>query len=391
MRQPIRVEILSNEIAPYRVPLYNRLSDEEGLDIEVLFCSKRIKERQWEIRTDRHFKNVILPGFNLRLRKSNYAHEIRTIHVNPSLFLHLLRRNPDVVIAMEFSIPAVTAFTYCKLLGKRYISWSEGTLYTERHNSKAQQALRHLIVPRADACIAVSSGAKEKYVALGANPDRVFIGIQTVKVDEMAQKCQALRRAGQTHREEHNISGKIVLFTGYLNERKGVIHLLKALALLQTQMPGVHLILAGEGPEKEKLVDFCRVNGLIDAVTFAGFIPRDDLPFFYAAADVFVLPSLEDTFGVVVNEAMAAGLPVVCSMYAGAAQDLVFDGVNGYRVDPLNHQQLAQRLLDILGNPAVAKEMGRASLDIIARHGIEACAQGYLQAIKVAVSSDRAH
>jgi len=391
MHQPIRVEILSNEIAPYRVPLYNRLSDEKGLDIEVLFCSKRIRERQWEVRTDRRFKNVILPGFNLRLRKLNYAHEIRTIHVNPNLFLHLLRRNPDVIIAMEFSIPAVTAFTYCKLLGKRYISWSEGTLYTERHNSKAQQALRHLIVPQADACIAVSSAAREKYVALGANPDRVFIGIQTVEVDAITQKCRTLREARQTYREEHSISGKILLFTGYLNERKGVIHLLEAFALLRAQMPDVHLILAGEGPEGEKLVDFCRANDLIDAVTFAGFIPRDDLPSFYAAADVFVLPSLEDTFGVVVSEAMAAGLPIVCSMYAGAAQDLIFDGVNGYQVDPVNHQQLAQRLFDILSNPAVAKEMGRASLSIIAEHDIETCAQGYLQAIKVAVSSDQGH
>lgn len=391
MHQPIKVEILSNEIAPYRVPLYNRLSSEEGLDIEVLFCSKRIRERQWEIRTDRRFKNVILPGFNLRLRKSNYAQEIRTIHVNPTLLLHLLRKSPDVVIATEFSIPAVTAFTYCKLLGKRYISWSEGTLYTERHNSWAQQALRHLIIPRADACIGVSSGAKEKYIALGARPDHVFIGIQTVDVDAMAQKSRTLHEASQTYREEQNISGKIILFTGYLNQRKGVIHLLKAFALLWAQMPDVHLVLAGEGPEKKKLVDFCRVNGLIDAVTFAGFIPRDALPSFYAAADVFVLPSLEDTFGVVVNEAMAAGLPVVCSMYAGAAQDLIVEGVNGYRVDPVDHQQLAQRLFDILSSPAVAKEMGRASLDIIARHSIEACAQGYLQAIKVAVSSDQAH
>jgi glycosyltransferase involved in cell wall biosynthesis len=391
MRQPIKVEILSNEIAPYRVPLYNRLSSEEGLDIEVLFCSKRIRERQWEIRTDRHFKNVILPGFNLRLRKSNYAQEIRTIHVNPTLLLHLFRRSPDVVIAVEFSIPAVTAFTYCKLLGKRYISWSEGTLYTERHNSRAQQALRHLIIPRADTCIAVSSGAKEKYVALGAHPDRVFIGIQTVDVDAMAQKCQALREAKRTYREEQNISGKIILFTGHLNERKGVIHLLKSLAFLRAQIPDVYLVLAGEGPEREKLIDFCRVNGLIDAVTFAGFIPQDALPSFYAAADVFVLPSLEDTFGVVVSEAMASGLPVVCSMYAGAAQDLIVEGVNGYRVDPVNHRQLAQRLFDILSNPAVAKEMVRASLKIIAMHDIEACAQGYLQAIKVAVSSDQAH
>jgi len=307
------------------------------------------------------------------------------------LLLHLLRKSPDVVIATEFSIPAVTAFTYCKLLGRRYISWSEGTLYTERHNSRAQRALRHLIIPRADACIAVSSSTREKYIALGAHPDRVFIGIQTVDVDAIAQKCRTLREARQTCREEQNISGKIILFTGYLNERKGGIHLLRAFAFLRAQMPDVHLVLAGEGPEKEKLIDFCHVNGFIDAVTFAGFIPRDDLPSFYAAADVFVLPSLEDTFGVVVSEAMAAGLPVVCSIYAGAAQDLVFDGENGYRVDPIDHQQLAQRLFDILSNPTGAKEMGRASLDIIARHGVEACAQGYLQAIKVAVSSDQAH
>ena len=182
MGRPTKVLILSNEIAPYRVPVFNRLADNKQVDIEVLFCTERIRERHWEIRKDRRFRNAVVPGVDLRLPKGNYSHEVRTIHVNPTLIIELVRRNPDVVVAMEFSLPALTAFAYCKAFGKKYISWSSGTMHSERHNSRAQNALRRLIIPKSDACIGVSSAAREKYISFGAEPERTFVGIQTVAV-----------------------------------------------------------------------------------------------------------------------------------------------------------------------------------------------------------------
>lgn len=386
MTKQRRVAIVHNQITPYRVPLFRAIAEAPDLDVHVIFLSTRMPDRTWAVAGDLGFAHTVLRGHVLPLPGGrNYAGEPRLVNLNLDLAPVLWRLQPEVVICPEFSLPAITAFLYTRLTASRYVSWSEGTPHTERNVGRAQRLMRRWIIPRAAACIPVSSGARDKYLSYGADPAHVHIAIQTVDTDFFEQRAAELRPSATLWRRERGIEGKLIVSVGSLIERKGLCHLIEALALLHQRLPGIHLALIGDGPLRSDLAQQARERGLGAFVYFPGFAQLDDLVRWLAAADVFAFPTLEDTFGVVVNEAMAAGLPVVSSIYAGATRDLVHDGENGFAVDPTDHAVLADCLYRILSDDALAKRMGEASRRIIAQKGIEASAAGFLAAIRDAL------
>src|SRR5690606_20910096 len=117
-------------------------------------------------------------------------------------------------------------------------------------------------------------------------------------------------------------------------------------------------------------------------VFFEGFSQREELPFFYAVADVFVMPSLWEPWGLVLNEAMSCALPVIASSVAGATSDHVVDGVDGYSCEPANPEQLARKIESILTDDGTRRAMGQNSYKIIQNYTPEACAQGFYNAIE---------
>ncbi len=381
-----RVAIIHNQITPYRVPLFRAVAEAPDLDVHVIFLSARMPDRTWAVAENLGFAHTVLKGRVLPIPGGrNYAGEPRLVNLNPDLAPALWRLRPEVVVCPEFSLPAITAFLYTRLTASRYISWSEGTPHTERNIGRVQKLVRRWIIPRASACIPVSSSARDKYLSYGADPAHVHVAIQTVDTAFFQKRAAELRPSAPSWRKEHGIEGKLIVSVGSLIERKGMCHLVEALALLHRKLPDVHLALIGGGPLQDDLTRQVEGRGLGAFVHFPGFAQPDDLAQWLAAADVFAFPTLEDTFGVVVNEAMATGLPVVSSIYAGATRDLVHDGENGFAIDPTNYALLADCLYRILSDDALARRMSEASQRIIARNGIEASAAGFLAAIRDAL------
>jgi glycosyltransferase involved in cell wall biosynthesis len=143
-----------------------------------------------------------------------------------------------------------------------------------------------------------------------------------------------------------------VLYVGYLNERKGLRHLIAAFRFVHRKMPHARLLLAGAGDLQAELESMASDMG--DAVRFLGFCEPERLPQIYAEADVFVLPSLEDTFGVVAAEALTSGLPLIVSPYAGIASHLEH-GRNAFIVEPTQHEALADAMQRLLDDKTLAK------------------------------------
>ena len=149
------------------------------------------------------------------------------------------------------------------------------------------------------------------------------------------------------------------------------------------------LVILGDGDLRPQLEAYRTQLSLEPFVAMPGFKQYDELPTWYGLASAFILPSLKDTWGLVVNEAMAAGLPVVVSNRCGCAQDLVREGVNGFTFDPLDVEGLA-RLMHRMAHGDVDREaMGRASREIIADWGPERFADGLARAVEVALSAPR--
>ena len=159
-----------------------------------------------------------------------------------------------------------------------------------------------------------------------------------------------------------------ILFSGQFIARKGIDILLQAFAAIAGECPEVDLILAGGNKENinpEYIPDKYR-----DRITFAGFVQPAGLPGLFAKADIFVLPSRYDGWGVVINEALGAGLPVIASNQVGAAHDLVQHGVNGFIFPAEDIQQLAGYIKTLSGSQELREKFGRASRKIAGKFDI---------------------
>lgn len=167
-------------------------------------------------------------------------------------------------------------------------------------------------------------------------------------------------------------------------KQKGHLDLFRAWGEL-TQVPSgnvPYLILVGDGPMRDRLR--AAASGLPN-IRFAGFRSQSELAAFYALADLFVLPSLWESWGLVINEAMNAGCPIVATDKVGSAYDLVRQGTNGFRVKAGDSQHLAATLRQLLTHPAMRAEMGRASLRLIRHWSFEEDIAGLRAAFAAAV------
>ena len=146
------------------------------------------------------------------------------------------------------------------------------------------------------------------------------------------------------------------------------------------------LLVVGDGAQRQELEAFSQTHELADCVKWAGRVNYGNLGAYFNSADVFVLPTLEDTWGVVVLEAMALGKPVLCSKWAGAAE-MVIEGENGYLFEPQQPEELAKVMRRFIEQPNLSKSMGDKSQQLMAQHTPEVAAQFLAKVTSFAVSN----
>ncbi len=358
-----RVVVTINLIAPYRVPLFNALNEHHDIEPQV-WALAASENREWQVaETDMKFPHRVLRGATLELAGQGMEKR-RFVHFNTDLLKNLWRERPDVVVVAEFSPASVQAACYCALSGASLVSWSETTPEFESHIGPAQRAVRRWLLQRAKACIATSGGSREKYRLYGVPDEKIFVSLQTADVDAIARRCEAARAGRDALRRDLGWSADDVglLYVGSFIQRKGLDALLRAFAVAVKSAPALKLALIGSGDQEGALKSLSQELGVTDRVIWRPYCQQPELWDCYGAADMFVLPSRLDTFGVVVTEAMAAGLPVLCSKHAGAAQDLMADGETGWVIDPEAPEQLAGRMVTLAGDAGLRKRMGQQSL-----------------------------
>jgi D-inositol-3-phosphate glycosyltransferase len=231
-------------------------------------------------------------------------------------------------------------------------AWPEPELRIRVEGELAQQA-NLLIASTADE-------AQELIDGYGADPQRVCIvppGVDLGTFQPM-DRVEARREIGYG-------SGRLLLFVGRLERLKGVEVAIRALALLRDrQHDDVRLLILGEDShegdesEKERLKAIASDIGVRDRVDFVGSVAHHELPYFYAAADVCVMPSYSESFGLVALEAQACGCPVVASGVSGL-RSVVRDGVSGYLIDEHDPAAYAERIGRVLADRELAEQMGR--------------------------------
>ncbi|SRR6266571_2031006 len=217
---------------------------------------------------------------------------------------------------------------------------------------------------------------KEYMAELGMNSEAIFRCMDAVDNDHFAVSRMAVNGEKRTF-----------LASARFVEKKNLIGLLTAYRLYRNAIgeSAWNLTILGDGPLKNQILGCIRQNQLEKYVFLPGFVQYADLPAHYANASVFVHASTSEQWGLVVNEAMAAGLPVLVSNRCGCARDLVEPGVNGFTFNPFDYRELAAHMVRVTSTDGALELMGQASREIISKWGVDRFAEQIVMAARYAI------
>jgi glycosyltransferase involved in cell wall biosynthesis len=378
----IRVALLHNIISPHVVPLFEQLARHPGISLKVYFLAVTDQNRRWDTSIGQKFQYTVLPNWAVRLG----GEDLFTFFINPTVVRELRRDDFDVLISVGWdSFAALAAFALCRALRKPFILWSGSTINEPSWRRSLSLPLVKLIVRTSSAWIAYGTRARDYLIQLGAAVERVFMAYNTVDVEWYRARADELRPRREDLRRELGLGGgPVILYVGQLIERKGARDLLAAFQSISQRREDAQLVLVGYGQLEAALRAQVASAG-ISGVHFTGHVAIPDLPRYYVTADAFVLPSHEEVWGLVLNEAAASGLPIIATEATGAAPDLIDAGVNGYVVSPGRPDQLADALLAVL---ARSPEMGAASRELMLHRTYAQNVEAIVRAIGAATGRD---
>lgn len=366
--------LIMNIITPYNIPVYNYTASELK-NFEIYFLTVSESNRQWQILEGIKFKYKIFSGLHWYISKMDWG-----IHLNFGILFSLIKDRPDVVIVGGYDAIAYwLGLLYCKIFKKKFVLWSGTTLLSSRAKKGMIGFLKKLFIKSTDAYLSYGTKAKEYLEYFGADSKKIINGYNTVDIDYFRQEVSKWRRGKEYKGIREKYPKHLFLFVGQLIPRKGVIKVLEALKELKNKNIG--LLIIGSGPERDRLKSYCQTNNLKN-VFFEGDKQKKELIKYYALADILILPSLREVWGLVVNEALASGLFVLSSKYAGVTYDLVKEGENGFVIDPYDVENLKNRIKQSL-KVRLDRE---AIIKTVEKFSPEEYGENLLKAIKLALN-----
>ena len=298
------------------------------------------------------------------------------IVVSPSIIGYLLEFRPQVVFPQAFSL-----WTVIVALLKPLMRWRIAIIYdgsspnTDFRDSSFRTFVRRILVRFADAFVS-NSNAGKKYLMEVLNVPEEKIFTRTYLVPDAGA---LLKRLDQTQPPSLQLKRPIFLYVGRITARKGIKTLLEACAILKSQgYVDYSVLIVGKGEQREELEAFIKKRHFEDQVIWAGWVEYGNLGSYFQQADVFVFPTFEDVWGMVVPEAMVFGKPVLCSNGA-ASCELIVSGDNGYIFDPSSAKELADKMQIFIDRPDLIESMGERSRQIISQKTPETAAKAYVE------------
>jgi glycosyltransferase involved in cell wall biosynthesis len=388
--RPYRVAFVNTHPIQYFAPLYAHLTRHAGLDVTALYLSdlsiRGVHDRgfgqavKWDI--------DLLDGYTPRfMGKAATRRQIGGFFsmIGPELW--------PAIRGGKFDALVIHGHNFASHHMALAAAWSSGTPVfgrAETHLGLTRQAWRKSLrtpllkawYKAFDGFLAIGTGNARYYEAMDVPRDRIFSMPYTVDNDRFisAAKIALPNRAATRARLGLMGDSPAILFAAKFDRRKRPDDLIAAFHRLQKDGVEAQLVMVGSGLLEQDLRSMVTEQGIRD-VTFPGFVNQAELPSVYGACDVFVLPSENEPWGLAINEAMCAGLPIVLSEEIGCAEDLVATGVNGATFKAGDVAGLADALRPLLTDHELRSRCSAASLERIQRWSYRECATGLRQAI----------
>jgi glycosyltransferase involved in cell wall biosynthesis len=368
-----RVAYWNNIPAPYVVDRFNAVAPRGNIELEAWFSYRSEPDRSWTVDE----------------REWQFAYRWLPSPGGFALPAPLLGRTPPELLVSLYGWPWFAAgFVLAKARRRTRVAF-ECEVTSERWVRRRawKEAVKRSLFPRLDAVLTVGEDGERYARGYGAAPARMLRVPHSIGAIHFSPEAEAARGRREDLRAELGLLGTVFLYVGRLWWGKGLDTLLDAYRDLRGEGAEAALVLAGDGPDAERLRRRTQVERIPDVV-LAGFREGLELVALYGAADAFVFPTLGDPYGLVVEEAMAAGLPVVSSSAAGEIRSRVREGESGYVVSPEDGRALRERMARLL-DPGVRRRLGETARASVADRTPETWAARFEEAVSQALSFPR--
>jgi glycosyltransferase involved in cell wall biosynthesis len=387
-----RITYVTRSFLDYRIPVLDALNRLLSGGLTVVFSADyvppRVKQKVFDILNS----NAIGMKGEKRLGpKSTQEFANRSIRLvyQPGIMRTISENKPDVLIGDGFYQWTSFALAFRIWFGTPLVICYERTFHTERNSQLFRKLYRRMVIRFVDAMSVNGQLTKEYSEWLGMKSARITTGQMVADTNNLLRLSFSVNESERNELRTKWGSPVLVFLTcGQLIKRKGFRELLDSWSILEKEVPGKwRLVIIGSGPMERFLREQARVLNL-RSVIFTGTIDYDSIYRYYSAADCFVMPTLEDNWSLVVPEAMACGLPILCSCYNGCYPELIESGGNGWVFDPLDELDTFNSLKRCVINRDRLAKMGQRSREIVAKYSPENAAKAILEACRLAIENN---
>ena len=357
--------LVTNIPAPYREKIHEQVASHFKQQYTVIYCQDKEPNRQWKIQQGTY------PQRTLKSRMITYRG--RFIHLNPDVWATLNKLNPNVIITTGFNPTMLIAFAWCKLKRRKHISMTDGWLTSEKELSIVHYAVRKMVYRFSSAFIGASKHSLDLYRYYNCSEAALF----------QSHLCanNALFKPPPS-----SIRPFDIMFSGQFIDRKMPLFFVDVAKDIKNRQGHCSVILLGSGPLENAVIERLRQANI--TIEFPGFVSQEDLPKYYSLAKVFLFPTQQDPWGIVANEACAAGTPVITCENAGAANDLIHHEKNGY-ILPLNSEIWADHVLQIISNKNLYQQFSKKAIRDVQRYSYDNAAKGIIDAIEYSLPAEK--
>jgi glycosyltransferase involved in cell wall biosynthesis len=393
----LRVLTISSHPIQYGAPLFRLMAQHPKLDFQVAYCSLRGADSaaydpefganvQWDVPLLDGYKWTHIPNRGSGA-ESFFAWR------NTGLWNFIRQNNFDAIISHISYTRATFWIAYLAARTKSipFIFGTDASSIQPRDASTLKLAAKKFIWPAvfslAGQVLTASSAGRDMMISLGFPPDRVSMTLDTVDNDWWLAQANAVDRDEARKSLGFAPQEKIILFCAKLQPWKRPLDLLQAFA--SAAVPNAKLVFAGDGAQRAELEKEAAARNVATKVQFLGFVNQSQLPALYKSADVMVIPSSYEPFGLVVNESMLCGCPVIASDRVGAVRDLIAHGETGYVYPCGDTAALSKTISDVLQNSAAPASIRTNALAKIRAWSPQASADALVGAVEAAIARRR--
>jgi glycosyltransferase involved in cell wall biosynthesis len=372
-----RVVYWNNIPSPYVVGRFNAVANRGNVAFEAWFNTRKNPDRSWDVLEDQwQFPARYIPPAKVAGR---------SLHLP---LAELRETQPDLVICLYNPASFALGSIAMAATGVRFAYRVLPTFDSWVRRSNTKELSKKALFRLADAAKVPGPDGAAMALRYGVPEARIFTVRQSIDVDHFGAALDVSSGVRCTERENRGLRGCVFVYVGRLWQGKGLDYLFDAFARVHGQNPETSLLIVGDGVDEERYRARAKH---IPNVHFEGFVQPANLPSIYAIADVLVFPTLGDPHGLVAEEAMAAGLPVIVSKAAGDIDQRLPDGKAGFIVPPASAEALADRMLDLAADSATRVRFAECGREIVLSRTHDAYAADVETMIDRVLSLPRRH